>query len=84
VYQIKTLILDPAKIILIAVSATPECAAVYFKQYINYIISGELEWKYVAKHTEFIRNLITAIRSGLFKPDGRKYWCYTKFISDAL
>lgn len=84
VYQIKTLILDPAKITLIAVSATPECAAAYFKRYVNYIISGELEWKYVAKHTEFIHDLISAIRAGMFVPDGRKYWCYTKFISDAL
>ena len=38
VYQIKTLILDAAKISLIAISATPECAAAYFQDYVNYII----------------------------------------------
>lgn len=84
VYQIKTLILDAAKISLIAISATPECAAAYFQDYVNYIISGELEWKYVARHTEFIQSVITAMRGGMFQPDGRKYWCYTKFVGDAL
>jgi len=84
VYQIKTLVLDAKKIRLIAVSATPECAAAYFQDYVNYIVSGELEWKYVARHTEFIQDVIAAAREGFFKPDGRKYWCYTKFVGDAL
>ena len=84
VYQIKTLVLDPARILLIAVSATPECAAAYFQSYVNYIISGELEAKYNAKHTEWIQNIIAAAREGKFQPDGRKYWCYTKFVTDAL
>ena len=84
VYQIKELILEPAKIALIAISATPECAAAYFKEYINYIITGELELRYAARHTEFISNLIAAIQDGIFAPDGRKYWCYTKFVTDAL
>ena len=84
IYQVKNIILDPGQILLIAVSATPECAALYFQSYINYIISGEIEANYVAKHTEWIKSVITAAREGMFKPDGRKYWCYTKFISDAL
>ena len=66
VYQIKTLVLDPARILLIAVSATPECAAAYFQSYVNYIISGELEAKYIAKHTEWIQNIIAAAREGKF------------------
>lgn len=53
--------MEPAKIALIAISATPECAAAYFKEYINYIITGELELRYAARHTEFISNLIAAI-----------------------
>lgn len=84
VYQVKNLILDPKQILLIAVSATPECAAALFQSYVNYIISGDIEAKYIAKHTAWIKNVITAAREGMFKPDGRKYWCYTKFITDAL
>lgn len=84
VYQVKNLILDPGQILLIAVSATPECAAALFQSYVNYIISGDIEAKYIAKHTAWIKNVITAAREGMFKPDGRKYWCYTKFITDAL
>lgn len=84
VYQVKNIILDPGQILLIAVSATPECAAALFQSYVNYIISGDIEAKYIAKHTAWIKNVITAAREGMFKPDGRKYWCYTKFITDAL
>lgn len=84
IYQVKTIILDPGQVTLIAVSATPECAALLFESYINYIISGEIEARYVAKHTEWIQNVIAAAKSGMFQPDGRKYWCYTKFVHDAL
>ena len=84
VYQVKNIILDPGQILLIAVSATPECAAALFQSYVNYIISGDIEAKYIAKHTAWVKNVITAAREGMFKPDGRKYWCYTKFITDAL
>lgn len=84
IYQIKTIILDPGQVTLIAVSATPECAALLFESYINYIISGEIEARYVAKHTEWIQNVIAAAKDGMFQHDGRKYWCYTKFVHDAL
>ncbi len=85
VYQIKTVILDPAKIKLIAISATPEYAALYFKDYINYIIKGKLEEKFDAQNTIFIENVIVIAKAGIIYPgDGHKYWCFTKYVMDAL
>lgn len=85
VYQIKTFVLDPSRIKLLAISATPECAALYFGEYVNYILNGHLEWKYVAEQTFFIKSVKEAAREGLFNHmEGKKYWCYTRFISDAL
>jgi len=70
---------------MLAISATPECAALYFGEYVNYILNGHLEWKYVAEQTFFIKSVKEAAHEGLFnKEAGRKYWCYTRFISDAL
>jgi len=40
VYQVHQLILDPGKIILIAISATPEIAAQLFSDRVNYILEG--------------------------------------------
>jgi hypothetical protein len=37
-----------------------------FESYINYIISGEIEARYVAKHTEWIQNVIAAAKDGMF------------------
>ena len=85
IYQIKTLVLDPKKIKLIAVSATPEYAALYFRDYINYILKGKLEEKYDAQNTFFIESVIEAVTQKLIWPgDGRKYWCFTKYVGDAL
>lgn len=85
VYQIKTMVLDPAKIKLIAISATPENAALYFRDYINYILKGKLEEKYDAQNTIFIENLVESVTQGFIHPEeGRKFWCFTKYIQDAL
>ena len=85
VYQLKTMVLDAAKIRLIAISATPEFAASYFSEYLNYILTGKLECINDAKATIFIQNLITAIEKEQINPnDGRRYWCYTKYIHEAL
>lgn len=40
IYQIKTHVLDPKKITLLAISASPERAAILFREYINYILKG--------------------------------------------
>lgn len=85
IYQIKTLILDPAKIRLIALSATPEFAASYFSEYLNYIFTGKLECINDAKATFFIQDVCSAIKDGTFSAeDGRRYWCYTKYVYEAL
>ena len=85
VYQIKELILDSSDICLIAISATPEFAAVYFQEYLNYILKGRLENKFDALETIFIDNVIAAIKDGRLIPaPGRRYWCYTRYITNAL
>lgn len=85
IYQIKTVILEPARIRLIAVSATPEFAAGYFSEYLNYILTGKLECAYDAKQTFFVQDVVAAIKDGTFSPQpGRRYWCYTKYVHEAL
>ena len=85
VYQIKTAVLDPAKIKLIAISATPENAAFYFRDYVNYIFKGKLEEKFDAQMTIYVENILEAMKDGTISPnDGRKYWCFTKYITDVL
>ena len=83
VYQIKTMILDPGKIRLLAVSASPERAALYFRDYINYILKGQLEEKFFAKETYYINSVCDAIKDGTIHK-GRKYWCFTTFITDGF
>ena len=83
VYQIKTAILDPGKIILLAISASPERAALYFSDYINYILKGQLEEKFHALETEYINDVCGAIKDGTIAP-GRKYWCFTTYITDGF
>ena len=85
IYQMKTLVLQPAKIRLIAISATPEFAAAYFSEYINYILTGQLENYYDAKATYYINDVVEALRNGTLAPrPDRRYWCYTKYVHEAL
>jgi len=85
VYQIKTLILDPKQIRLLAVTATPEFAANYFRDYVNYVLTGRIENKYDALEVIFIDDVVNALKSGQLKPEsGRRYWCYTKYVTNAL
>lgn len=85
IYQIKTLVLEPAKIRLIAISATPQFAAAYFSEYINYILTGQLENYYDAKATYYIDDVVDALRDGTLAPkQNRRYWCYTKYVHEAL
>lgn len=83
VYQIKTEVLDKGKITLLATSASPERAALYFRDYINYILRGQLEEKYSAQETYYINSVCSAIKDGVIAP-GRKYWCFTSYIHDAF
>lgn len=85
VYQIKTFVLDPAKIRLIAVTATPEFAANYFRDYVNYVLTGHLENKYDALETIFIDDVVAALKDGTLRPEkGKRYWCYTRYINNGL
>lgn len=85
IYQLKTAVLDEAKIRLIAISATPEFAAGYFSEYLNYILTGKLECINDAKATIFIHSVVSAINDKSIAPHGgRRYWCYTKYVHEAL
>jgi hypothetical protein len=75
--------LDPARIKLLAISASPERAALYFQEYINYILKGKLEEKYVALETHYINSVCDAIKGGTIAK-GRRYWCYTTYVADAF
>ena len=85
IYQMKTVVLEPAQICLIAVSATPEFAASYFSEYLNYILTGKVENYYDAKEIIFVDDVITAIKDGVIVPqENKRFWCYTKYVSEAL
>lgn len=83
IYQLKEEVLKPGKIRLIAISASPEIAALYFQDCLNYIHTGRLEYFYEAKTTFFIDSVKDALYDGNFPHEnGRRYWCYTKYISE--
>lgn len=78
---IKNVILDPARIVLIAVSATPEVAAVIFQDYLNQITFGGEQIQYQAKETIWYRDLMEAFDNGTIHPEkGRIYWCFVPYI----
>ena len=83
IYRIKVDILDQGRIRLLAISATPENAAYYFKDYINYIFKGRLEERYAAEETIFIEDLVSAIKTDVISI-GRKYWCFVRSIHDGF
>ena len=79
--ELKTHVLDPARIVLIAISATPEIAAVLFQDYLNRIIFGGEQIKYEAKETIWFKQLLEMIRNGELLPEpGRVCWCYVTYI----
>lgn len=83
VYQIKTYVLDPKRIKLIAISATPQRAIFYFRDYVNYVLNGQLENRYAAQETIYINNVVEAIKNKTIRP-GRRYWCFTRYVTDAF
>lgn len=83
VYKIHQLVLDPAHIILIAVSATPEIAAQLFSDRINYILNGRLEEIFDARFTYYINNIAEYFKQEIVTPrDDMCPWIYTPRISD--
>jgi hypothetical protein len=85
IYNIQTVILEPARIRLVAMSATPELAAPLFGNYVNYIIKGELKEIYDAKLTIYIESVAAALRLGIITPkENMCPWVYTERIGDIL
>ena len=75
--------LDPAHIILIAVSATPEIAAQLFSDRINYILNGRLEEIFDARFTYYINNIAEYFKQEIVTPRADMCpWIYTPRISD--
>lgn len=85
IYQIQTLILEPARIRLLAISATPETAAPLFGDYVNYILNGRLNELYDARETIYIESISEAVSNGLITPDKNMCpWIYTPRVTDIL
>lgn len=85
IYEIKTLILDPEKTTLLAVSATPDLAATIFADYVNYILEGKIEEIFDAKQTYYIETIAAALKNKMLIADGNhRFWCYTPYIQDIL
>lgn len=83
VYKIHQLVLDPAHIILIAVSATPEIAAQLFSDRVNYILNGRLEEIFDARFTYYINNIAEYFKQEIVTPRADMCpWIYTPRISD--
>jgi len=77
--------LEPARIRLIAMSATPEIAASLFGDYINYIMRGKIDEIYDAKETVFIESVSAALNDGLICPDKNMCpWIYTERVTDIM
>ena len=85
IYQIQTIILEPARIRLLAVSATPEIAATLFGDYVNYIIKGRLAEVYDARQTIYVESIAAAVNEGLITPNNNMCpWIFTPRISDIM
>ena len=85
IYQIQTLILEPARIRLLAISATPEVAAPIFGDCVNYILNGRLYEIYDARDTIYIESIAAAVLNGTITPDDNLCpWVFTPRISDIL
>lgn len=85
VYQIHQFILDPGRIILIAISATPEIAAQLFSDRVNYILEGRLEEIFDARFTYYINNIAEYFKNGMVQPrEDMCPWIYTPRVTDIL
>ena len=85
IYAIHTLILEPARIRLIAISATPEVAAPLFSDHINYILNGRLCEIFDARETIYVESVSAALADGLLVPNAEICpWVFTPRIGDVL
>ena len=85
IYQIQTMILEPARIRLLAISATPEVAAPIFGDCINYILSGRLHEIYDARETIYVESIASAVLNGTIVPNNNMCpWVFTPRIADIL
>ena len=85
IYQIQSIILEPARIRLLAISATPEAAAPIFGDCVNYILHGKLQEIYDARETIYIESIAAAAQSGMITPDKNMCpWIYTSRITDVM
>lgn len=85
IYLIQTYVLEPRRIILLAISATPETAAPLFGMYVNYILHGKLCEIFDAKNTYYIESIAAYVSSGAIKPQSNICpWVFTNRISDML
>lgn len=85
IYQIQTIILEPARIRLLAISATSEIAATLFGDYVNYIIHGRLAEVYDARETIYVESISAAVNEGLITPQQDICpWVFTPRISDIM
>lgn len=85
IYQIQQLILEPGKIRLLAISATPETAAPLFGDYVNYIIHGRLAEIYDARETIYVESIAAAVNEGLITPQlDMCPWVFTPRVSSIL
>lgn len=85
IYQIHTMILEPARIRLIAISATPESAAFIFGDSVNYILNGRLNEIFDARVTIYIENIASAVLNGMITPNKDMCpWVFTPKVSDVL
>lgn len=85
VYKIQQFILEPARIILIAISATPELAAQLFSDKVNYILNGRLEEIFDAKFTYYINNIAEYFKNEIVTPrEDMCPWIYTPRVTDIM
>ena len=85
IYAIHTLILQPARIRLLAISATPEMAAPLFSDHVNYILNGRLVELFDARETIYVESVSAALADGLLMPNNEICpWVFTPRVSDIL
>ena len=85
VQEIKDAVLAPAKILLLAISATPEIAALLFQETLNNLTFGTVELLQDALQTIYIHDVQGALLDGTLRPqEGRIYWCFTRYIHQEL
>lgn len=85
IYDIHTRVLEPARIRLLAISATPEIAAPLFSDHVNYILNGRLVELFDARETIYVESVSAALSEGLLVPNEEICpWIFTPRVHDIL